>query len=128
MEYKSTSLVPKKADILILIVAVVMAVGIITYFARTEADGSTAIILRDGKEIMRIDLSAVGEKEYTVEGDYINHILVKDGSISVIESTCPGGVCVSSGSISEAGKSIVCLPNHMEIRITGSDEVDVVVG
>jgi len=128
MEYKSTSLVPKKADILILIAALVMAVGIITYFARTEADGSTAIILRDGKEIMRIDLSAVGEKEYTVEGDYINHILVKDGSISVIESTCPGGVCVSSGSISEAGKSIVCLPNRMEIRITGSEEVDVVVG
>jgi len=128
MEYKSTSLVPKKADILILIAALVMAVGIITYFARTEAEGSTAIILRDGKEIMRIDLSAVGEKEYTVEGDYINHILVKDGSISVIESTCPGGVCVSSGSISEAGKSIVCLPNRMEIRITGSDEVDVVVG
>ncbi|MBE6988340.1 MAG: NusG domain II-containing protein [Ruminococcaceae bacterium] len=128
MEYKSTSLVPKKADILILIAALVMAVGIITYFARTEAEGSTAIILRDGKEIMRIDLSAVGEKEYTVEGDYINHILVKDGSISVIESTCPGGVCVSSGSISEAGKSIVCLPNRMEIRITGSEEVDVVVG
>lgn len=128
MEYKSTSLAPKKADILILIAAVVMAVGIIMYFAQTEADGKTAIILRDGKEIMRIDLSAVGEKEYTVEGDYINHILVKDGSISVIESTCPGGVCVSSGSISKAGKSIVCLPNRMEIRITGSDEVDVVVG
>ncbi|MBQ7087781.1 MAG: NusG domain II-containing protein [Clostridia bacterium] len=128
MEYKSTSLAPKKADILILIAALVMAVGIIMYFAQTEADGKTAIILKDGKEIMRIDLSLGGEKEYTVDGDYINHILVKDGSISVTESTCPGGVCVNSGSISEAGRSIVCLPNRVEIRITGSSDVDVVVG
>ena len=60
--------------------------------------------------------------------EYTNKIVCENGSISVTESTCPGGVCVSSGSISEAGRSIVCLPNRVEIRITGSSDVDVVVG
>ncbi|MBQ6867052.1 MAG: NusG domain II-containing protein [Clostridia bacterium] len=128
MEYKSTSLAPKKADILILIAALVMAVGIIMYFAQTEADGKTAIILKDGREINRIDLDSAEKYEITVGGEYTNKIVCENGSISVTESTCPGGVCVSSGSISEAGRSIVCLPNRVEIRITGSSDVDVVVG
>lgn len=128
MEYKSTSLAPKKADILILIAVLVMAVGIIMYFSQTEADGKTAIILKDGREINRIDLDSAEKYEITVGGEYTNKIVCENGKISVIESTCPGGVCVSSGSISEAGRSIVCLPNHMEIRITGSSDVDIVVG
>lgn len=128
MEYKSTSLAPKKADILILIAALVMAVGIIMYFAQTEADGKTAIILKDGREINRIDLNSAEKYEITVGGEYTNKIVCENGSIGVVHSTCPGGVCVNSGSISEAGRSIVCLPNRMEIRITGSSDVDVVVG
>ncbi|MBQ8917117.1 MAG: NusG domain II-containing protein, partial [Oscillospiraceae bacterium] len=46
----------------------------------------------------------------------------------IAQSTCPGEDCVHSGWISSPGRSVVCLPNRVEIRITGSSEVDFVVG
>jgi len=46
----------------------------------------------------------------------------------IAESTCPGNDCVHSGKIHSAGRSIVCLPNRVEIRITGESDVDYVVG
>ncbi|MBR4878866.1 MAG: NusG domain II-containing protein [Clostridia bacterium] len=127
MEYKSTSLVPKKADILIIAMAVVMAVAVLAFFAQGES-GRVAVILRDGVEIDRINLDKAEKSEITVEGDYTNTILCENGSIGVIHSDCPGGVCVQSGMIKDAGKSIVCLPNRMEIRITGASDIDVMVG
>ena len=127
MEYKSTSLSPKKADLIIVLLAAVMALSIILFFARND-DGKTAVILKDGREITRIDLNNPEKREITVGGEYENVIVCENGEIGVIHSTCPGGVCVTSGKISGAGKSIVCLPNRMEIRITGSGEVDVMVG
>lgn len=127
MKYKNISLVPKKADIVIVAFVAIAALSII--FAFTGADnGSIAVILQDGKEITRIDLKAAGTREVEVNGLYHNKILCRDGRIGVVESDCPGEVCVQSGFISGGGKSIVCLPNRMEIRIVGESDVDIVVG
>ena len=53
-----------------------------------------------------------------------------DGAVAVTASDCPGNDCVHSGWISAAGRSIVCLPNRLEVRITGGagDGVDAVTG
>ena len=65
MEYKSTSLSPKKADLIIVFLAAVMALSIILFFAR-NGDGKTAVILKDGREITRIDLNNPEKREITV--------------------------------------------------------------
>ena len=65
--------------------------------------------------------------EFVVEGDYTNVISVEDGKAAIIESDCPGADCVHSGWIHEPGRSIVCLPNRVEIRMEGASEVDFVV-
>ena len=45
------------------------------------------------------------------------------------ESDCPGRDCVHSGSIGSTGRSIVCLPNRVEIRVISAEaDVDFVVG
>ena len=50
-------------------------------------------------------------------------------NIAITGSDCPGEDCVHSGWIKASGRSIVCLPNKVEIRIVGqSDDVDFVVG
>ena len=67
--------------------------------------------------------------EFSVTGDYMNTVTVRDGKIAVTESDCPGGDCVHSGWIGTSGRSIVCLPNRMEIRIvSATGDVDFVVG
>ncbi len=65
---------------------------------------------------------------FTVEGEYTNTVTVRDGRVAVTASTCPGSDCVHSGWCAEAGRAIICLPNRMEIRLTGASDVDIIVG
>ena len=56
-------------------------------------------------------------------------ITVSQGKVSITSSDCPGMDCVHSGAISASGRSLVCLPNGVEVRIVGrTDDVDFVVG
>ena len=59
----------------------------------------------------------------------VNFIAVSDGAIAFTHSNCPGQDCVHSGSIHSTGRSLVCLPNRVEIRVvSGGSDVDFVVG
>lgn len=64
-----------------------------------------------------------------VTGQYENVVEVRDGSVFISASTCPGGDCIHSGAVSQVGRSIVCLPNRVEVRVIGTNsDVDFVVG
>ena len=66
---------------------------------------------------------------FEVTGKYTNLIIVENGSIAITASDCPGEDCVHSGAITAPGRSIVCLPNGVEVRVVGqSADVDFVVG
>ena len=67
------------------------------------------------------------DTEVVIEGEYENVVTVKDGKVAITKSDCPGTDCVHSGWIHESGRSIVCLPNRVELRIEGASEVDFVV-
>lgn len=40
-------------------------------------------------------------------------------SVSVRDTTCPGHDCEHSGTISQSGESIVCLPNRLILTLVG---------
>ena len=87
----------------------------------------TARIYRGGELIMTVSLDQ--PRQFPVEGDYHNLITVEDGAISITDSDCPGQDCVHSGAIHSPGRSLVCLPNALEIRVvSGQSDVDFVVG
>ena len=66
---------------------------------------------------------------FEVTDAYTNEITVQDGTIAFTASNCPGQDCVHSGSIRSTGRSLVCLPNKVEIRVVaGESDVDFVVG
>lgn len=63
-----------------------------------------------------------------VEGEYHNIIQISGGKVAIVESNCPGEDCVHSGWIKSTGRSLVCLPNKVEVRLVGKeDEVDFIV-
>ena len=64
-----------------------------------------------------------------IENSYTNKVMVKDKKVAIVESDCPGMDCVHSGWISGKGRSLVCLPNRVEIRVEGEmeSEVDFIV-
>lgn len=91
-------------------------------------DAGLAKIYLQGELIREVSLA--GDTEFLIEGEYRNTVTVRDGKIAVTESDCPGEDCVHSGWVSRPGRSIVCLPNRVEIRLEGTaeaDDVDAVV-
>lgn len=109
---------------LVLALAAILAAALVI----RAAPGATAQVYLDGRLTAELPLDRDGS--FQAVGAYTNTVTVRDGAVAVTASDCPGSDCVHSGWISSAGRSIVCLPNRMEIRIVGgsSDGVDIVTG
>lgn len=71
------------------------------------------------------------DREIVVEGRYHNTVQIQNGRVCILDSDCPGQDCVKSGWHKDAGRSIVCLPNRLELRLMGGEgepEIDGVTG
>ena len=118
----------QKGDYFAIGLVVLLAVAIaLAFLPGFFSDAAAVEIYHNGTLVKTMDLST--NESYTVEGDYVNVITVSGGSVSITHSDCPGMDCVHSGSISAVGRSLVCLPNGLEVRVVGqSGDVDFVVG
>ena len=118
----------QKGDILAVAVTLLLAAVILAACLPGKAEqGLRAEIYLDGKLVKEVRLDR--EQEFTVEADYRNTVSVKGGKIAISASDCPGEDCVHSGWIGSGGRSIVCLPNRVEIRIVAvRSDVDFAVG
>lgn len=108
-----------------LAVALVLALAVCTalcFLPQREKDDCRAEIYLHGELIKTVDLQT--PKSFVVQGEYVNTIEVKNGAIGIAQSDCPGEDCVHTGFVSRANRSIVCLPNALEIRIV-ADQADV---
>ena len=116
-----------KADIFAIAIVAVIAVLVSSIFWTSVGsdEGSVVSVYQAGSLIREIPLET--DTEFVIVGDYENVITIKDGKAAITKSNCPGTDCVHSGWIHEAGRSIVCLPNRVELRIEGASEVDFVV-
>ena len=114
----------RKGDFLavgiVILAAVVLSVTVLP--ALTAQDAAFARVYRDGECVREVPLSV--NQTFSVVGDYTNTVCVRDGKIAVIHADCPNNDCVRQGWLSDGG-AIVCLPNGVEIRLTG--DVDMVV-
>ena len=117
----------KLGDLLAIGAVLVLAALCFLAFLPRGEEASCAQIYQGGELIMTVSLDTA--QEFPVEGDYCNIITVRDGEIAITDSDCPGQDCVHSGSVDSPGRSLVCLPNALEIRVvSGQSDVDFVVG
>ena len=118
----------RKGDLLAIGLVICIAISVILYFfPQGQQTAAQAQIYQNGELIKTVLLSE--DQTFVVEGQYSCQITVKNGAISFTSSNCPGQDCVHSGSIQHAGRSLVCLPNKVEIRVISADsDVDFVVG
>ena len=125
---RDISLKFRKGDwVAIALVAVCAALAAVIFFVCAGRDlPAVAQIYLDGQLIREVPLSR--DESFAVTGACTNVITVSGGKIAVMDSDCPGKDCVHRGWISGGGESIICLPNKMEIRLTGAGTVDAVSG
>ena len=111
-------------------VALVVMLAVVTVFCFLPKDDSVARVAEiylDGERIETLNLSK--DQMVSIDGNYHNTVTVSGGKVAITASDCPGEDCVHSGAITAPGRSIVCLPNGVEVRVVGqSADVDFVVG
>ena len=113
----------RKGDILAVAFVILLAAAVAIGYLPAETQGECRAEIYHKGELYRT-VSLQEEQEFSIESDYSNVIAVRDGKIGIVSSDCPGEDCVHSGFISAVNRSIVCLPNAVEIRIV-ADEADV---
>lgn len=118
----------QKGDILAIVLVVVLAVmTAVAFIPKEDSSAAFAEIYRDGERLQTVPLAE--DTVLKVTNRYTNTVTIQDGKVAITESDCPTGDCISCGWISGSARSIVCLPNGIEIRIVSeSDDVDFVVG
>lgn len=116
-------------DVLVIgfVVMLAILIGVVFWIKTGTEEGNTVVIYREGEKIQELSLDK--NTEFFIENSYTNKLVVKDKKVAIVESDCPGMDCVHSGWISGKGRSLVCLPNRVEIRIEGEvdSEVDFIV-
>ncbi len=130
---KSSSIFPniKKGDIIIFIIIGLIIVLSTVFFFRRPGDATVLKIYRDGEEYATYSLSQSSEKKLSVpvkegyQAGY-NTFQMKQGVVSIIDSSCPNKDCIRMGSISKAGDVLICLPHKLMLRLEGGDAVDAV--
>ena len=117
-----------KGDYLAIGIVLLLAAAVILGFLPTQnAPAAYAQVYLNGKLHKTVPLDQ--DATFAVTDQYTNEITVKNGTIAFVDSDCPGQDCVHSGSIHTTGRSLVCLPNRVEIRVIAqADDVDFVVG
>ena len=109
-------------------IAAVLLLGVVVFIAflpLRATENASVQIYQNGKMIHELPLYE--NRTVTIEGVYSNTVAIRDGAVYMEESNCPGKDCVHSGSIEKPGRSIICLPNRVEIRVTGQSDIDAVV-
>lgn len=117
----------RKGDLICILLVAALALTL-TVFLAVQAAGQDTVTLQiwqDGRLMQEHDLSR--DQTFTVSGEYSNTVSVQQGRVAILRSDCPGSDCVHSGWIHQPGRSIVCLPNRVEIRLVGKQTVDLVV-
>ena len=117
----------RRGDFLAIALVVIIAAAVACAYLPfgKSSQGAALQVFRDG--IMINELPLDSSEQFDITGEYTNTVQIDSGKAAIIASDCPGEDCVHSGWISRPGRSIVCLPNRVEIRITGQSDVDFVV-
>ena len=115
----------KKGDWIAVALVCVIAVAAACWLPTLRSQGGAfAQVWQDGQLVREVPLSV--DQTFQIRGDYTNTVSVQNGNIAVTHSNCPTGDCVRMGWLQDGG-AIVCLPNRVEIRLTGATDVDVVI-
>lgn len=111
-----------KGDLLV-VLAVLLLAGVLTLFLLPRQEQALSVhVAQDGRELFSCSLSEVDEPFlYTVEGDYPLVLEITGQGVRVAETACPGQDCLHTGTVTDAGRRIICLPNRLVVTLTGTD-------
>ncbi|MGC9367121.1 MAG: NusG domain II-containing protein [bacterium] len=117
---------PYKLDYLIILLLVLLSGSvIISRIFTVPSSGQQLLIQTYRGQTDTINLNQ--DTVIHVQGRMgISTVEVNSGRARIISSPCPRKICINQGWISSPGKSIVCIPNGILIKISGQEDIDAV--
>ena len=114
----------KRGDILLVLLA---AVFLVLWLIPADG-GDTVSISVNGELYKKVPLRE--NAEITVETEYgKSTVVIENGTVYLRDADCPDKLCERE-KLSKGGRSIVCLPNRLSVRIESEkqkEEIDVIV-
>jgi hypothetical protein len=110
---------------LLLVFLLLMVAGLLFIRGRYgEIEGRAVLLISDeGTRSFSLD----EKRSVGVEGPLgITWVEIRPGMARVMNSPCKGKVCMKGGWVKREGEVIVCIPNHVEVRILGGTDLDAV--
>ena len=111
----------RKADIAVFLAAAAAAVCL--FAGAGLLSGKTmkrpALEILTGNQVFGVyDLT----EDRTIRIGETNVCEIRDGEVRMTEADCPDRICIHSAAITAKGGSIVCLPNHIVLRVTDAND------
>ena len=113
----------RKGDFLAILLVVLLAIGVGVAYLPGKNTAGQVDIYQNWQLLETYPLNA--DRSISIDADFHNTVQIPGGKVALTASNCPGTDCVHSGWISTPGRSIVCLPNRVEVRIVGTEDADV---
>lgn len=122
----------KRNSVLLFVGFIMFATGTMVFsWGRIQEKGANVVVTVAGEE--RLCCSLFMEKEIQIDDS--NTLVIKEGAADMISADCPDQICVKHTPISQAGETIICLPNKVVVTIealnetqkTADGEVDAIV-
>lgn len=131
-ENEKKPLMKKRDLVIVAIVLLVAAAGMLAVKFLSPAPDPvtpTARILVGSYTYKTVPLDEDQIIEIDQGNGVVNHVEVKDGAITMLDSTCPDQQCVGQGEITPENYEdrplrnwIVCLPNQVTVELVLEDE------
>lgn len=116
----------KKYKYDIYIILIILAACLVMYLFSINKTSDTCnkvVVYVDGELYTSINLD--NDTELLVNSEYgSNLIVIENSEVFVKDSDCINNDCINMGRLRSPGRSIICLPNRLEICIEGSLEAD----
>ena len=113
----------KKKEFIIL--ATVMACALLAmaflHYGR-NSKGTYVEVIVDNEVVEQYSLEEDGVYEIAGYNGGQNILHIQDGTAYISEATCPDKLCVEQKEISKAGEMLVCLPNHVIVKVVGGED------
>ena len=109
------------------VIFLALLIGVVPIIFLNRSENSDAVVIRiDGEEKARISLTGDKDGKYFFQSRFgLNVIEVDDGSVRVVEASCPDKLDIKQGAISKVGEKLICLPNHFVAEILSEKKTDI---
>ncbi len=111
-----------KRDVIFLAGLLVTGALLFFMFRVNRAQGKMVVVRVSGHEYGSYDLNMDQTVEIQGKDGGTNLLVIRDGSASITQASCPDLLCVHQKEVRLEGESIICLPNEVVVEITGGKE------